>query len=135
MVTRLAGAPRQGYWFGSDIRVLFLDITNAEFLADLTVTSTDPRQDDVVNSGLEQVIEVVQSRCTIIAMNVTGTKTVEFLIDYGAAFTVGNTQDTSGSVEEELAAAISAIDTPQDLNGPEIQVFASFAGAVLGTPT
>ncbi len=134
MVTRIHGAPAQGFWFSADILVVFLDITNGTFLTDLTVTSTNPRQADAPGSGLEQVVEIMQKRCTVIGMNVTDQKTIEFLIGYGHGFTVGNTQDTVGSLEEEIADEISAIDTPVDLNGPEVQVFNGFAGAALGTP-
>ncbi len=134
MATRIHGAPVQGFWFSADILVVFLDITNGTFLTDLTVTSTNPRQADAPGSGLEQVVEIMQRRSTIIGMNVTAEKTIEFLIGYGHGFTVGNTQDTVGSLEEEIADAISAIDTPTDLNGPEIVVFDGFAGASLGTP-
>lgn len=133
MITRAAGAPRQGFWFGSDIRTIFIDATNGTFLTDLTVTSTDPRQADAPNSGLEQVIEVIQTRCTIIGMNVTAEKTVEFLVDYAHAFTVGNTENSVGSIEEEITDAITAIDIP-DLNGTEIAVFDGFISASLGTP-
>lgn len=134
MITRAAGAPRQGFWFGSNILTIFIDATNGTFLTDLTVTSTDPRQADSVNSALEQVIEVIQTRCTIIGMNVTDQKTIEFLVDYAHAFTVGNNEFSVGSVEEEITNAITAIDTPVDLNGTEILVFDGFRAGALGTP-
>jgi hypothetical protein len=134
MVTRISGAPAQGFWFGADILTVFIDATNGTFLTDLTVTSTDPRQADAPGSGLEQVVEVMQRRCTVIGMNVTAEKTIEFLIGYGHGFTVGNTENTVGSLEEEIADAITAIDTPTDLNGTEIAVFDGFIAASLGTP-
>ena len=133
MATRIHGAPKQGFWFGSNIVTVFVDATNGTFLTDLTVTSTTPRQADTPNSGLEQVIEVMQEHCTIIGMNVTAEKTVEFLINYGHPFTVGNNQGTVGSIEEEIANAITAIDVP-DLNGTDLEVFDGFIAASLGTP-
>ncbi len=134
MITRVSGAPAQGFWFDADILTVFIDATNGTFLTDLTVTSTDPRQDDAPDSGLEQVIEVMQRTCTIIGMNVTDEKTVEFLIGYGHGFTIGNRENTVGSLEEEIADAINAIDTPVDLDGTEIMVHGGFIAADLGTP-
>ena len=134
MATRIHGAPVQGFWFGADILTVFIDATNGTFLTDLTVTSTDPRQADAPGSGLEQVIEVMQRKCTIIGMNVTDEKTVEFLIGYGHGFTIGNRENTVGSLEEEVADAINDIDTPVDLDGTEIMVHGGFIAADLGTP-
>jgi len=134
MVTRTNGAPRQGFWFSADVRVLTIVSTNGDFLTDLTVTSTDPRQADVVNSGLEQVIEAVQTRCTVIAMNVTNATTVQFIVDYANAFTAGNTETDSGSVEEEIANAIDAVSSPVDLSSTTLDTFGGFTGAASGTP-
>ena len=133
MVVRTNGAPAQGFWFSADVRTLTIVSTNGDFLEDLTVRTTDPREADVVNSGLEQLIEAVQTRCTVIALNVTNATTVQLIVDYANAFTAGNTETDSGTVEEEIGNAIDAISAPVNLSSTTVDTFAGFAAAAAGT--
>ena len=133
MVVRTNGAPRQGVWFSADVRVLTITTDNSAWLADLTVVTTDPRQADVVNSGLEQVIEAVQTRCTVIGVTAIDADTLHLLVDYANAFTAGATEGDAGSVEEEVGDAIDAISSPAFAN-TTVDTFDGFAGATNGTP-
>lgn len=148
MVTRVNGAPRQGVWFSADVRFLTITATGATFLADLvdpadlTVAGTPAvsvQRAAAVNSGLEQVLEAVATRGTIIGMSVvaTDTTTVNLIVDYAQAFdaaALGNGPVIN--VVTETVAAINAIDTTGDgnpnLSGATVAVFEGFAGAALG---
>ena len=134
MVTRTNGAPEQGFWFSQDVRTIVITATNGDFLEDLTVKTTDPREADIPNSGLEQLIEVVQTRATVIGLSVASATEVHLLVDYANAYTAGNTEADSGSVEEEIANAIDAIGSPVDLSSTTVDTFDGFAAAALGTP-
>lgn len=131
MVTRVHGAPRQGMWFSADVRVLTITATNGAFLADLTAADPDV---DLPNSGLEQVLEAVATRATIIGLTVEDATTLHVMVDYANAFTAGNTEADADTIEEEVAAAINAIDAPVDLSDATVDTFDGFAGLALGTP-
>jgi hypothetical protein len=135
MVTRANGAPKQGMWFGADVRILTITTDLSTWLADL-VASPDTLAQRVaaVGSGLEQALEAVAARATIIGVTVIDNDTLHVMVDYANAFTAGNTEGTSSSIEAELAVAINAIATPNFAN-TTVDTFAGFAGATPGTAT
>ena len=136
MVTRVNGAPRQGVYFSKDVKFMTISNTNATFLTDLQVTTTDPRQADVVNSDLEIALELVAQRATIIAVHVGGangttTTDVEVMLDYANAYPVdaAATAGTATLVEVlagEIDTAITGTTT--------ITVAEGFFPATPGTP-
>ena len=136
MVVRVNGAPRQGVWFSADVRFVELTVSGGAFEADLTVTSTDPRQADVVNSGLEQVLEVFSTRGNVIALSVASATVLHVMVDYGQAIdplagsALGN--QTAQNIEVELEAAINAIS---GFSAAAIVLESGFAAAALGTPS
>ncbi len=136
MVVRTNGAPRQGVWFSAEVRFVQLTVTGGDFLADLTVVTTDPRQADVVDSGLEQVIEVLQTRGTVIGLSVASATVSEFIVDYGQAIdplagsALGNQAQIN--VEAELETAINAIS---GFSSAALVVERGFAAAAEGTPS
>jgi hypothetical protein len=115
MVTRTNGAPRQGVWFSSDVVFVSVTVTGTTtFLTDLTVaaTGTTDRQADVVNSDLEQVIEILNTRGTVIGMTVESDLIAHFMVDYGQAFDPDNValgNQTAQDINAEIDAAIVAI--------------------------
>lgn len=122
MVDRINGAPQTGFWFSQDVRVVRVTATaGGDFINDVT--------NEVVNSELEQVLEVLATRGTIIAVNPTAAGIVDVMLDYANAFTVGNTEATTGSVEEAIAADVDAIG---NLATIAIAVFNGFQGLALG---
>lgn len=136
MVVRTNGAPRQGVWFSADVRFVQLTVTGGDFLGDLTVVTTDPRQADVVDSGLEQVIEILQTRGTVIGLSVASATVSQFIVDYGQAIdplagsALGNQAQVD--VEAELEAQIDAIS---GFSSAALVVEEGFAQAALGTPS
>ena len=139
MVVRTNGAPRQGVWFSADVRFVEVTLDTATFLDDLTVTSTDPRQADVVNSVLEQVIEVLQSRGNVIGMSIETASIAQFIVDYGQAIdplagsALGN--QTAQDIEAELENAIIAITAPANVSTAAIVVEEGWVADALGTPS
>jgi len=135
MVVRTNGAPRQGVWFSADVRFVQVTTTGATFLTDLTVTTTDPRQADIVNSDLEQVLEILATRGNVIALSVASDTVIQTMVDYGQAIdplagsALGN--QTQIDVEAELEGAIDAI---AGLSATAIVVEEGFAAATVGTP-
>ena len=109
MVTRINGAPRQGVWFSSDVRFVSVTVTGTTtFLSDLTVAGTA----DVVNSDLEQVIEILNTRGTVIGMSVDTDLIAYFMVDYAQAFDPDNVAlggQTAQDINAEIDAAIVAI--------------------------
>ena len=128
MVTRVNGAPAQGFYFSKDVRTLTVVATNGDFVNDLQVKTTDPRQADVVNSGLEQALEAIATRATIIGLTVVNATTFHVLVDYANAFTAGNTEADAGTVEAALAADINAITAPINYANATVNTFAGFSG-------
>ena len=136
MVTRINGAPRQGVWFSADVRFVSVTVTGTTtFLSDLTVTTTDPRQADVVNSDLEQVIEILNTRGTVIGMSVDTDLIANFMVDYAQAFDPDNVAlggQTAQDINAELDAAIVAIGAT--VTSVVIATEQGFAPDVLGIP-
>lgn len=140
MVTRTNGAPRQGVWFSADVRLVSVTVDTTTFLTDLTVaaTGTTDRQADVPNSVLEQVIEVLQTRGTVVGMTVETASIAHFMVDYGQAIdplagsSLGN--QTAQNIEAELENAIIAIDAPANVTTCAVAVFDGFQGVAQGTP-
>ena len=126
MVDRVNGSPKQGFYFGAGIRTLQVTATAGAFLADLQVMS-DPRQADVVNSGLEQVLEAIATRATVIAVSVASATVVHVMVDYGQAF-------DNAAVVTEVQNLINEVAAPVDLSAAAIVVHSGFAAAALGTP-
>jgi len=127
MVTRVNGGPEQGFYFSKDVRVLTITTDLSDWLADLLAPPAG------VNSGLEQVLEAVATRATVIGVTAIDDDTLHVMVDYANAFTAGNTEMTANSIEAELAAAINAIATPNFAN-TTVDTFDGFAGATNGTP-
>lgn len=126
MVTRVNGQPAQGIWVEKDVRIVTVTTDLSDWLADLLPGAGD-------NSGLEQVLEVLATRATILGVTAVDDDTLHVMLGYANAFTAGNTEATVGSVEEEVAAAIDAIATPNFAN-TTVDTFDGFAGVANGTP-
>lgn len=122
MVERVHGAPKQGFWFSAGVRTLEVTATGGTFLADLTAAG----QADAVNTGLEQVLEAIATRATVIAVSVASATVVNVMVDYAQAF-------DDAAVVTEVQNLINAISVP-DLSAAAIVVTDGFAGAALGTP-
>ncbi len=136
MVVRVNGAPRQGLWFSAGVRVVTITVDNSAWLADLTVVSTDPRQADVINSGLEQTLEVLATRGTVIGFTAVDADDLHVMVDYGQAYdpdsvTLGN--QVAQDIDAEITAAINAITSPAFANAT-VDVFDGFTGVANGTP-
>ena len=127
MVTRVNGGPQQGIWVERDVKIVTVTTDLSDWLADLL----DPPAG--VNSGLEQVLEVLSTRGTIRGFTAIDDDTLHVMLGYANALTAGNTEATGGSVEAEIAAAINAIATPNFAN-TTVDTFDGFAGATNGTP-
>ena len=132
MVTRVNGAPAQGFYFSKDVRTLTVVATGGDFVNDLQVKTTDPRQADVINSTLEVVIEAIATRATVIGLTVVNATTAHVMVDYANAFTAGLTEATVGSVEEEIS---DLIDADARLSVSTVDTFDGFSGLALVTPT
>jgi hypothetical protein len=126
MVTRVNGQPIQGVWVERDVRVVTITTDLSDWLADLLPGAGD-------NSGLEQVLEVLATRGTILGVTAVNDDDLHVLMGYANAFTPGNTEGTANSVEAEVAAAIDAIATPNFAN-TTVDTFDGFAGVAFGTP-
>ena len=135
MVTRVNGAPAQGVWFSADVRFVSVVVDTSTYLTDLTVTSTDPRQADVVNSDLEIVLELLSTRATVIGLTVLDANTAYAMVDYAQAIDplagTGIGGQTAQNIEAELEAAIIAGTTATTC---AVAVESGFAPAALGTP-
>lgn len=136
MVTRVHGHVQQGIWVEKDVKIVTIGATGATFLNDLAARVSGElsagEEVEAVNSALEQVTELVAQRGTILGINVASDTSVVFMVGYANAFTVGNTQATSGSVEEAISVQVDAI---VGLSSPTVAVAAGFAGATPGVPT
>lgn len=134
MVVRTNGAPRQGMWFSADVVVVDVSaVTGSTFLTDLTRTDLDPRQADIVNSHLEQAIEAIAARGTVIGLTVLTDAAFSVLVDYGQGYdpdtvTLGN--QTSQDIDAEITAAINAI---AGLSTAAVATLRGFTGNALGT--
>ncbi len=131
MINRIKGGPRQGVWFSADVRFLNITTDNSDWLADLL---PDP---DGVDSGLERIIEAVETRGTVIGIAVASDTLLTVMVDYGQAFnpdnvTLGN--QTAQDIDAELVAAIDAIDAPENYASTTVVAFDGFLGVAQGTP-
>jgi hypothetical protein len=113
---------------------LLLTVVGSTFLTDLTVTTTDPRQADLIDSDLEQCLEILAQRGTVIGLSVASDTVIEVMVDYAQAFvsegtTVGN--QAGVDVTTDLETQIDAI---AGLSSAAIVVNTGFAGAAPGTP-
>ncbi len=106
MVVRVKGAVREGLWFSADVVFATLTVTNggAGFLVDLAAAGTAAG----VDSELEQVIEAIQTRGSVVGLHATGEAVIQVIIDYGQAYrssgsTVGNQVATDVLTEVEAA--------------------------------
>ena len=127
MVDRVKGGPAQGVWFSADVRIVTVTTDNSDWLADLLA---DPAG---VNSGLEQTLEILAQRGTVIGVTAIDDDTLHVMMDYANAYTAGLTETDSGSVEEAIAADLDAVTSPAFANST-VDSFDGFAGATNGTP-
>ncbi len=133
MVVRINGAPRQGVWFSADVRFVSVTVTGTtDFLADLTVAGTA----DVVNSDLEQVIEILSTRGNVIGLSVDTDLIAYFMVDYGQALdpdtvTLGNQE--SQDINAEIDAAIVAIGA--QVTSVVVATELGFRPDVIGVPS
>lgn len=142
MVVRTNGAPRQGVWFSADVRFLDFTVTNGDFVNDLTVTTTDPRQADVVNSTLEVVLEAIASRGTVIALTVVDATNASVIVDYAQAYDPAN-EGLGNAVVVDVEAEIIALvalqdgsgDSPADLTMTDLTIESGFGAVALATPS
>jgi hypothetical protein len=125
MVTRINGAPDQGFYFSKDVRTLTIVATGGDFVNDLTVKTTQPHQAAVVNSTLEVTLEAVATRATVIGLTVVNATTCHVLVDYANAFTAGQTETDDPSVEKEIA---DLINLDSRLSATTLDTFSGFAG-------
>lgn len=103
MVTKVNGLPERGFWFSKDVKTLRIVATaGGDFVNEADGVNG-------VDSELEQVIEAIQTRATVIAVSIEAAGQLNVIVDYANAFTVGNSETTANSVEAELATAIDAI--------------------------
>jgi len=135
MVVRINGAPRQGVWFSADVRFVSVTVDTTTFITDLTVTSTDPRQADVVNSDLELVIEVLSQRGTVIGLTVVSTTVAQFIVDYGQAIDPLAGSSLGGQVAQNIEAEIeAAVIANTTATTAAVAVFDGFSGTAQSTP-
>lgn len=136
MVVRVNGAPRQGVWFSADVRFVQVTVTGGDFLADLTVVTTDPRQADVVDSGLEQVLEILATRGTVIGLSVESATVIQTIVDYGQAIDPLAGSALGNQVQFDVAADLETqIDAISGFSSAALVVEEGFAQAALGTPS
>jgi len=119
MVTKINGLPTRGFWFSKDVKTVTVVSTGGDFIDDADGVNG-------VDSALEQVLEVLQTRATVIALSITNATTIQVIVDYANAFTAGLTEATSGSVEEEVSVAIDLI---AGLSSTTVDTFDGFVGA------
>jgi len=139
MVERVNGSIRQGVWVEADVRFVNVDVTAAaDFLADLVLDSdstlgTTPggtsglaQRIAAVGSELEQVVEIVATRGTILGLTVEADGFgFNVMLGYAQAY--------------DDAAVVTELQTAIDLvNGSftaAITVEEGFAPLVFGTAT
>lgn len=137
MVTRINGAPAQGVFFSKDVRFVSvtIDTGTTAFLTDLTVTTTSPRQADAPNSDLEQIVEIMSQRGSVIGMTVASDSVVHFMVDYGQAIDPLAGTAIGGQTAQGVGAALELeIEALATVTAATIAVQQGFAPAALGTP-
>ncbi len=123
MVDRVNGGPLQGVWFSKDVRFMDVTCTNAgtSFLTELEDSPTGNN----VNGKLEQALEAIATRCTVIGLTVTGANTFSVIADYAQAY-------DDAAVQTEVEALIDAIT---DLSASNfVEVVEGFVANAQGTP-
>lgn len=123
MVVRVNGAANQGVWVEQDVR--FLQIT-----ADLSdwIEQTGPVAVTGVLGGTQQVLDVIGTRCTVLGVTYGSADDLWVMCGYANAFTAGNTELTTGSVEAEIAAEINLLTAPINYANATVDTFAGFSG-------
>jgi len=121
MVTRVNGAPAQGVWVERDVRFLQLTAVGSDFLDYATLP-------EGVNSSLEQVLEIIATRATLLGLTVVSDTVIQVMCGYANAL-------DDAVVQQELEDAIIAdVDSPDDITAAVIVVSSGFAQATPGTP-
>jgi len=121
MVDRVHGASEQGVWVEQDVR--FLQITSD--LSDW-IEQTAPVAG--VLGGTQQVLDAIGQRCTVLGVTYGSADDLWVMVGYANAFTAGNTNTDTGTVEEELAADIDALTAPINYANTTVATFAGFSG-------
>jgi len=122
MVDRINGGPLQGVWVERDVRVLGVATTNGgtSFLTELEDSPTGNN----VNGKLEQAIEAIETRGTVLGLTVVDLENFNVIVGYAQAF-------DDAAVVTEVEALIDAI---ADLSASTITVESGFGAVALGTP-
>lgn len=112
MVVRVQGGPQEGLWFSANVVFAELVVTGATFVTDLAGgdDSGTPPVGDEVNSSLEVVLEAVETRGTVIGVDLESETVVHLLIDYGQAYGTSGTligNQTGTDVLAEVEALIN----------------------------
>ena len=106
MVTKVNGLPERGFWFSKDVATLNITTTGGDFVNDADGVNG-------VDSVLEQIIELVQARGTVIAISIAGAADLNLMVDYAQAFTVEANDPLGGgaanTVEADLETAINGL--------------------------
>ena len=135
MVTRVNGAPLQGVWFSKDVRFIAVTCTNGgtSFLTELGDSPTAGG----VNGKLEQAIEAIETRGTVIGLNVSGANTFDVIVDYAQAYDGATTALGQGTLTDAavIAEVEALIDGITDLSVSGLTVQTGFAAAAAGTPS
>lgn len=123
-VSRVHGYIQQGVWFSKDIRFVEVSATGATFLTDLvTDNSVSAQMTEAVNSGLEQVVELMEQRGTVLGISVVDATHVWLMVGYAS----GAFDDAT--VITALEAQVNAIS---GYSAAAVTVETGFAGAALG---
>lgn len=115
MVARVNGAPKEGVWVERNVKFLQITVTGMTAATDIA--------NEVVNSGLEQVLEAVATRGTLLGLSVASETVIHVMLGYAGAH-----DTTDDAIGLELEAAINAVATP-DLSAAAVVVADGFAAA------
>ena len=113
MVVRIQGGPQEGLWFSANVVFAELVVTGATFETDLAGgddggIGDNPPVGDEVNSSLEIVLEAVNTRGTVIGVDLESETVVHLLIDYGQAYGSSGT-DVGNQVATDVLAEVEAL--------------------------
>lgn len=117
MVDRVNGTVEQGIWVERDVKIVTITSDNSDWV-----------EQAGADGGLEQVLEILATRGTILGVTAENADNLHVMLGYANALTAGNTELTANSVEAELAAAIDALTTPVNYANTTVDTFAGFAG-------
>ena len=102
MVDRVKGTVQEGLWFSADAIFATLTVTGATYLADLALSGAA-----AVGSDLEQTIEILEQRGTVLGFFVDAETVVQVILDYGQA--LGSSGTTLGNqVANDVLTALEA---------------------------